>query len=177
MILNRVTFAILATILSALLLVGCGGDSSSEDSADAKKASSAPAMSKGDYEAEVQEIGDAVAAELAKLDEGSPTTADFATAQKALDSAVGKLEDITPPSEVADLHDDLMAALRDTSDLFDRMAPLMEQVAENPAGLGDDEVEKMTAIQDDFTKLEERMTAVEDGFKAKQYDVGLGSQE
>jgi outer membrane murein-binding lipoprotein Lpp len=131
MIFNRITVAILATILSALLVAGCGG------------------TSKADYEKEV----------------------------KALDSAVTKLEDIDPPSEVKDLHDDMVSALRDTSELFDRIAPLMKQATEDPASLGEDDVATMTAIQEDFGKLEARMTKVEKGFKKKKYDVGLGDEK
>jgi PBP1b-binding outer membrane lipoprotein LpoB len=159
MIFNRITVAILATILSALLVAGCGG------------------TSKADYEKEVQKVGTDVNAELDKLDSGTPTGDDFAKAQKALDSAVTKLEDIDPPSEVKDLHDDMVSALRDTSELFDRIAPLMKQATEDPASLGEDDVATMTAIQEDFGKLEERMTKVEKGFKKKKYDVGLGDEK
>ena len=157
--LSRIVPMLLTAILAAALLAGCGEPS------------------KADYEKDIEKVGNKVEKDLDALDSGQPTPATLTKATKSLNAAADEIEEITPPSEVEDLHDDLVSALRDTADLLGRMAPLMKMATEDPSKLGEDDLSKMTKISEDFTKIEARMKKVEKGFEDKKYDIGLDTSE
>ena len=155
MTLRRTLTAALVLVVASLLLVACGG------------------TSKADYEKQVTKIGNTVDEDLNKLDEGEPSVESIEAAQKSLKDAASELDDIDPPSEVSDLHDDLVKVLEDTAELFGTMAPLMQQAADDPSSLGEEELNTMQSVQGDFADIEKRMNAVEEGFKDKDYEIGL----
>ncbi len=154
---SRLLVAIAIALLSAALLAGCGE------------------VSKADYEKDVKKVATKVEKDLDKLDSGTPTAKDLDTAKNSLETAAEDLEDIEAPSEVEDLHEDLVSTLRDTGKLMDRMAPLMEKASKDPTSLGEDELEKMNEITDDFGDIEKRMAKIEAGYDKKKYSVGLES--
>jgi predicted nucleic acid-binding Zn-ribbon protein len=154
---SRLLVAIAIALLSAALLAGCGG------------------VSKADYEKDVKKVATKVEKDLDKLDSGTPTAKDLDTAQKTLESAADDLEDIDPPSEVEDLHDDLVETLNDTAKLMDKMAPLMDKASKDPTSLGEKELEQMNEITTEFGDIEKRMSKIEAGYKKKKYSVGLDS--
>ncbi len=63
--------------------------------------------------------------------------------------------------------------LEDTSELFGTLAPIMQMAADDPSKLGEEELGKMQEVQTDFADIEKRMKQVEEGFKDKDYDIGL----
>lgn len=152
---SRLLLAIAIAVLSAALLAGCGG------------------VSKADYEKDVRKVGTEVEKDLDKLDSGTPTAKDLDTAKDSLEKAADDLEDIEAPSDVEKLHDDLVDTLRDTADLLDEMAPLMEKASKDPASLGEKEMKQMNDITTKFGAIEKRMSKIEKGYKDKKYDVGL----
>lgn len=154
---SRLLVAIATALLSAALLAGCGG------------------VSKAEYEKEVKAVATKVEKDLDKLDSGTPTAKDLDTAQSTLETAADDLEDIEAPSEVEELHDDLIKTLRDTGELMDKMAPLMEKASEDPTSLGEKELEQMNEITTDFGAIEKRMAKIEAGYKKQKYSVGLES--
>lgn len=154
---TRLLAAITIALLSAALLAGCGG------------------VSKDEYEKSVEKVGADVEKDLDKLDSGQPTAKDLDTARESLESGADDLEEIEAPSEVEGLHEDLVSTLRDTADLMDRMAPLMEKAAEDPANLGEKELEQMQGITTEFADIEKRMAKIDKGYAKKKYEVGLGS--
>lgn len=154
---SRLLVAIAIALLSAALLAGCGG------------------VSKAEYEKDVKKVATKVEKDLDKLDSGTPTAKDLDTAKESLETAADDLEDIEAPSEVEDLHDDLVSTLNDTAKLMDEMAPLMEKASKDPTSLGEKELEQMNEITTDFGAIEKRMAKIEAGYKKKKYSVGLDS--
>ena len=154
---SRLLVAIAIALLSAALLAGCGG------------------VSKSEYEKDVKKVASKVEKDLDKLDSGTPTAKDLETAKGTLEDAADDLEDIEAPSEVEDLHDDLVSTLRDTSKLMDEMSPLMEKASKDPTSLGEKELEDMNEITTKFGDIEKRMAKIEAGYKKKKYSVGLES--
>lgn len=154
---SRLLVAIAIALLSAALLAGCGG------------------VSKSEYEKDVKKVASKVEKDLDKLDSGTPTAKDLETAKGTLEDAADDLEDIEAPSEVEDLHDDLVKTLDDTADLMDDMAPLMEKASKDPTSLGEKELEDMNEITTKFGDIEKRMAKIEAGYKKKKYSVGLES--
>lgn len=142
-------------IAAAALLAGCGG------------------TSKADYEKDVKSIGKDVSKEMKAFEAGEPSASDLEDAAKSLDGAADDLDDITPPSEVKDLHEDLIKALRDGGESLGAMAPLLEKVAEDPSSLTEKDSEKMSELGTDVQKLGERMDKVTKGFEKKDYDLGF----
>jgi outer membrane murein-binding lipoprotein Lpp len=152
----RLLLALVAALLCAALLAGCGG------------------TSKADYQKQVKKIGSKVEKDIDKLDSGSPSTKDIDAAHDSIDQAADDIDDIDPPSEVKDLHEDLVSTLHDTADVLDRLAPLMAKATKDPTSLGKDEQDEMADITKDFAKIQKEMTRIEAGYKKKKYDIGLG---
>lgn len=144
-------------LLAALLVAGCGG------------------TSKAEYETEVGKIGTSVEKDLDKLDSGTPSPEVIDEVQGTLEEAADDLEGIDPPSEVSELHDDLVEVLRDTAALFDDLSPLMEKATSNPEAMGKQELDRMTAVTEEFAGIQKRMAKVQEGYEAKDYEIGLGS--
>lgn len=144
-------------VVAALLVAGCGGTTS-----------------KADYEAEVGTISRDVQEDLEQLDSGPPSPELIKEAQGSLEEAADALEGIEPPKEVSGLHDDLVDVMRDTAGLFDDLEPLMAQATEDPSSMGKDELERMTAVTEEFAGIEKRMAKIQRGFDKKEYEIGLG---
>jgi hypothetical protein len=93
-------------IFAALSLVACGGDTAESN----------------DYVDEVNEVQTALQNEISGLSR-TPNSPDelvgfYEETVSSIDAAVTSLEDISPPDEVADLHDQLIAAVQDLADVI-----------------------------------------------------------
>lgn len=105
-------FFTLLAVLAAVIVAGCGGDGSSED-----PASSEP-LSADAYETEVNGILGPLGAELqttgAALTEAGNDPAAVAEGltevEGVLEEGIGQLEEITPPEEAQEGHENLIAA-------------------------------------------------------------------
>lgn len=153
---SRLLLMIAVALMGAALLAGCGGPSKKE------------------YEKEVRAIGADVEEEIDKLGEGAPTPDTLERATSTLEGAADDIEDVEPPSEVEELHDDLVTTLRDTADLLGRLGPLMEQASKDPSSLGEKERAQMEEITSDFEAIEKEMDRITKGYEKRDYDIGLG---
>jgi cell division septum initiation protein DivIVA len=93
-------------VLSALLLVACGGDTEE----------------KNDYVDEVNEIQTTLQDEINSLAE-QPESPDqlvgfYDDAVASLNAAVTSLEDVSPPDDVTELHDRLISEVQELSDII-----------------------------------------------------------
>lgn len=155
----RVPTMIATALLCAALLAGCGGG-----------------PSKAEYEKEVRRIGDDVEKEIDKLDSGAPTPETLDTATDSIEQAADEIEDVEPPKEVEDLHEDLVQALRDTAELLGRLGPLMEQATKDPESLGEEQRAEMEKVTADFAKIEQEMDRITKGYEKQKYDIGLDDE-
>lgn len=157
MSLSRPGALVASLLLATLLVTGCGD------------------TSKPDYEKEVSEIGETVEQDLEQLESGTPSPEIIDDVQGTLEQAADDLEGIDPPNEVSGLHDDLVEVLRDTAGLFEDLSPLMEKATSDPESMGQEELERMTAVTEEFAGIQERMEKVQKGFEKKDYEIGLGN--
>jgi hypothetical protein len=110
---------IIVLAAASLLLAGCGGGGS--------KSSSKP-LTKAEYKTKLEQIAKDVGAQLKTTTSGSktPSKQDLAEAKKAVNTFVGELEKVNPPAEVAQAHQDLIAAMRrlgnDIDGIFKKVA-------------------------------------------------------
>jgi len=155
MLTTRHLTALAAPLLAAALLAGCGG------------------VSKADYEKDVVAVGKKVEAEQAKLAEGTPTGDDLASVGDSLDGAAKDLDAIEAPSEVEQLHADLVAWMKDSAKLADQAAPLMTSLSENPTNPSAADRKQLEELQKSFSASEKELTRITKGFDSKGYDVGL----
>jgi hypothetical protein len=137
----------------ALLAAGCGGGSSS---------SSKP-LTKAEYQAQLQQISDQIGAELKKT--LGPSTklkqSDIPKLSDALRSFAGKIEALSPPTEVEDLHVQLVAAMRGLADDLPKMLAGLDTAKDPTAALvalfGNPSIQALSKLQQEF--------------KAKGYDI------
>jgi hypothetical protein len=142
----------LAAVLAALLLVACGGDDDSTTS-ESESTAADTEVSAEDYSAEVQEITTSFAGGFDELSEqaANPTSPeDFRDAvvgiQDRITQTVDELEALTPPADVADLHEQLIAVFADYRDGYD---PIVEALdAEDQQALQEAATEIPTIVED-----------------------------
>jgi hypothetical protein len=152
--------AIAAVAVLALAAAGCGGGGGEP-------------LSKADYEQQLTEIG-------TSLDQSSQALGDAFQAQdisKAGDQIAAmqtdirkladQLDDITPPEDVADPHQDLIDGLRGMADDFDEFRDAVESKS----------VAKMTAFAQSFTSSEssQKINEAIAELKKKGYDLEQNS--
>jgi len=136
-------------ILAALLLVACGSD----DSTTSDSTSGGSELSNEDYQSQVQEITTSFAGGFDELSQqaANPTSPeDFKDAvvgiQDRITQTVDELEAITPPADVADLHEQLIAVFADYRDGYD---PIVEALdAEDQQALQEAATEIPTIVED-----------------------------
>jgi hypothetical protein len=117
--------------LALALIAGCGdGDSGEETSSSTSTITGAEALAA--YSTEMQDELASFATEFASLGEAAAdpsSVRDYADAVSELQARLGEtisnLEAITPPSEVADIHQRLIAAFEELRESF---APIVEAV-------------------------------------------------
>lgn len=142
----------LVAVLAALLLVACGGDDDSTTS-ESESTSADTEVSAEDYSTEVQEITTSFAGGFDELSEqaANPTSPeDFRDAvvgiQDRITQTVDELEALTPPADVVDLHEQLIAVFADYRDGYD---PIVEALdAEDQQALQEAATEIPTIVED-----------------------------
>jgi major membrane immunogen (membrane-anchored lipoprotein) len=148
---NTIRTGLLAVVAvaAALLLVACGGD----DSTTSDSTSSDSELSNEEYSAEVQDVTSSFAGGFDELSQqaANPTSPeDFRDAvvgiQDRITQTVDELEAITPPADVADLHDQLIAVFADYRDGYD---PIVEALdAEDQQALQEAATEIPNIVED-----------------------------
>jgi len=161
---HRSITILLALVTAALIAAGCGGG-----------------MSKSEYEKEVNKIGDRVEKKFDAVEE-VPTQDDIKSAQKAIDTAVSDLEDLDPPSEISDLHDDLIDTIKSMNGVLDRMAPLMEDATKamkDPTSVDQDAMTelqtKMEKVGKDADKASAELDRITKAMKKKGVDLDIAN--
>ena len=154
---TRLLLAMAAALICAALLAGCGGG-----------------PSKADYEKDMQSVSKEAEKDIDKLTSGSqPSAKDIENAQKTLEDAADDVEDIDPPSDVEDLHKDLVKVLDDTAELMGELGPIMELSQKDPSKVTEDEIKKMNSVTDRFGKIQKEMTRITKAYKKKKYNIGF----
>lgn len=141
---------LLAPVLVALSLAGCGGDG---------------AVTKAEYERELRSTmdeleeayGSAAGAVMERnADNATKSVADVVselrTAQIALRDAGNRLEEIEPPTEIEDTHEELVAGVRDMADAVDLLIEAQELADRDPAGAR--QLAREFASDDSFQRVE-----------------------
>jgi hypothetical protein len=121
--------ALTALALATALVVGCGGD----DPTAATSTTATGEEALADYSAQMQEELGAFASEFSALGQeaANPTSvADYAEAVTAIQDRLGEtvsnLEAISPPSELADIHERLITTFEDLQDGYAPIADAAE---------------------------------------------------
>jgi hypothetical protein len=153
----RVLTALVIPMLVALLLAGCGDDG---------------ALTKSQYEHQVGSVNRQVTKDIDKLDAGPPSGTDIDAARAAIDRAASKLDDIEPPHEVQQLHEDYVKELHAESSILKRARPLFLEVAKDPTLSSKDQA-SMQQVQSDFEDVSKEMSRIQKGYDKRGYDVGL----
>jgi hypothetical protein len=131
---RRRTAAIVVLVVAPLLLVTCGGSSDEP-------------LTRSQYEQQLQTTMDDL--EAAYGDAGAATTGgggakggrrsvaqivdELRTSQVALRDAGNRLDEITPPEDLAATHDQLVAGVRDMADAVDLLIKAQEAAEQDPA--------------------------------------------
>ena len=146
--------AFVLVVALGLVAAGCGGGGNDEASKP---------LTKAQYQTKLQQLSNDVGAEL-RQSIGASTTlkkSDVPKLQRSLRSLAGKLEAVSPPANVADLHTRLIAAVRDFADDLPTLAKRLEQ-AKDPSA----------AIAAVFgAKPIEALIQLQQAFKDKGYDI------
>lgn len=158
--LSRLLTTLVAALLCAALVAGCGGGPSKED-----------------YEKSVKKIGNEVEKDIDALGNGQPSAKDIEAAQESIDEAADDIDELEPPEEVEKLHEDLVETLHDTAELLGRLSPLMEKAAKDSQSMGDEEMKRMNEVTADFGEIQEEMNRITEGYAKKDYDIGLGEAD
>jgi hypothetical protein len=155
----RLLLFVAAALITAALLAGCGGPS------------------KASYEKDMKKISAKAEKDIDKLTSGSqPSAKDIENAQKTLDEAADDVDDIDPPSEVKDLHNDLVKVLHDTADLMGELGPIMELSQKDPSKVTEKEIKKMNSVTEKFGKIQKEMTRITKAYKKKDYNIGFDTE-
>lgn len=148
----RLPLALLAVLACSTLLLACGGPSKEE------------------YERQMQRVNARIDEDIEQVSAGEPSVRALDAAIASIERAARDMEEIEPPGEVEQLHDDFVDAAGETAKLLERLRPLMEKVTSG-ARLDADEMERFEEFQVEFTKLESRTEEIVDGFEQRGYDI------
>ncbi len=93
-------------------------------------------MSKAEYQREVEKVGRTAEKGLGQISQAGnqdPDPAEFKAAAASLRKAANDLEDITPPEEVRQPHNDMIDGIRSLADLMDELAVELPTIKKDPA--------------------------------------------
>jgi major membrane immunogen (membrane-anchored lipoprotein) len=164
----------LLAVFAGLLLGACGGSSDSTSSDE---------LTNDEYAAQVQTITGSFAAGFDQLsaDAANPTSPeDFRAAvvaiQDRITETVDDLDAITPPADLADLHEQLVQVFADYRDGYD---PIVEALdADDQKALQDAAAQIPTVVQDFQTTYTEIKTQMADaGVTIEATDTGSASAD
>jgi len=148
--------AIAAVAILAVAAAGCGGGGGEP-------------LSKADYEQQLNEIGTSLDSSSQALGDAfqaedvDKAAEQIGTMQADIRKLADQLDDITPPEDVADPHQDLIDGLRGMADDFDEFRDAVESKS----------VAKMTAFAQSFTSSEssQKINEAIEELKKKGYDL------
>lgn len=147
--------ALLGLAVAAVALAGCGGGGGS---------SSPKPLTKAEYQAKIAALAKEVGASIGSTTNSKMISqADADKVAKGLRSIADGLDKLTPPTEVKDLHVQLVAVMRQLGDAFpgiaDKLRKAKDPTAFIDAFLGAPAVQKLIKLGNDF--------------KAKGYNLDL----
>jgi hypothetical protein len=146
---------VVLVVALGLLAAGCGGGGGSDEA-------SKP-LTKAQYQAKLQQLSNQVGAEL-RQSIGASTTleqGDVPKLQQSLRSFSNKVEALNPPEAVADLHTQLVAAMRGLADDLPSLVTTLDKATDPSA-----------AIAALFgAKPIQELIRLQQAFKDKGYDI------
>lgn len=130
---RRRAAAIVVLVLAPLVLAACGGASDEPLTKSAYEQKLQSTMD--DLEAAYGEAGAATSGGGGAKGERSVAqiVAELRTSQVALRDAGNRLDEITPPADLAATHDQLVAGVRDMADAVDLLIKAQETAEQDPA--------------------------------------------
>ena len=138
-----------------LLTAGCGGGGS--------EGSSSPPLTKAQYQAKLQQLSNEIGAEL-RQSVGASTKlqeSDVPKLQDSLRTFAGKVAALSPPTDVEDLHTQLVAAMRGLADDLPTLVDTLNK-AKDPS-------EAIAALFG--AKSIQALIKLQQEYKAKGYDI------
>lgn len=157
----------LLAVIAALALVACGSDDSTSTDSASTDSSTGTELTDEEYSTQVQEVTTSFAGGFDELSQqaANPTSPeDFRDAvvgiQDRITQTVDELDAITPPADVADLHEQLIAVFADYRDGYD---PIVEALdADDQQALQEAATEIPTIVEDFQTTYQDLQTQFED---------------
>lgn len=128
---TRRTWSLVLMLLAAALLATCGG-ASDEPSSKAEYERELRATM-DDLEAAYGEAGSAIEPGAGSTRSVGEIVDDLRASQVALRDAGNRLDELTPPEELADTHAELVAGVRDMADAVDLLIEAQESAEQDPA--------------------------------------------
>lgn len=126
---SRRGLAILATVTMAALLATCGGGGE----VTKQEYETALQATMDDLESAYGDAGSAQAGGGGASRSVDEQVAELRTAQVAIRDAGNRLDEIEPPAELAETHDELVAGVREMADAVDLLVGAQEQAEADPA--------------------------------------------
>lgn len=144
-------FVLLALVACAGLVAACGG------------------LSKTQYQKQVKKIMDKVEKDGKNVFSSSnPTEADFKKAEKLINQAADDLDDISPPSDVKDLHKSMIEDIRTLADAMPKFGKAMAALQKDPSK-AESMMKDLESEQKKVQKATERMEKTRLAFVKKGY--------
>ncbi|MEJ7876714.1 MAG: hypothetical protein WKF62_08640 [Solirubrobacterales bacterium] len=118
-------FLVLLAMIAALLVAGCGGD---DEGDSGESSSSGEPLSEEDYAVELGEVLEPLGTELEEVGAATSSGTDeeavegVSSVSDSLESSISDLEGITPPENVADAHEAMIASLGEFQEAADEFA-------------------------------------------------------
>jgi maltose-binding protein MalE len=156
---SRLLFFMAAAVVCAALLAGCGGGP----------------LSKDEYQKQMKSTITKAEKDLDKLTSGSdqPTEAEIKEVQKRVQKTADDVDKIDPPSEVKDLHKDLVKEFNETADVIGQLPDVIELGKKDPTKISEADHKKINDVTDQFGKIQKEFARISKGYKKKHYDIGL----
>lgn len=143
--------------IAGVLAAGCGGEAS-----------------KGDYEREVNDVNTELEQEFDKFQDGTPTKAEMERGADIISDAADDLDDIDPPDDVKQTHEDLVGTIRKLGESLRVMAPALE--ASGGGGkLSTEDEQALVKAQEDSQDAIEGLQKAQEAFTKAGYDIELGA--
>lgn len=138
-------------LLSVIFVTACGDEKTT----------------KAEYQKQVNKVMNSVKTE--DFSSGDPEAAKRGA--KQIEDAADDLDDITPPDDVKDLHEDFVDEVRELGKIMGKTAPILAAAKRDPATAAD-KLRELASLQQDSNEVLSDLAKTIDGFKKQGYDTG-----